>query len=68
MYQGKELQLVSYILRIRDDCTAFDPTEYHKVMKMDELGKNVGIQMVYGMAREVQYQNLLGMNVLTILI
>jgi anti-sigma regulatory factor (Ser/Thr protein kinase)/uncharacterized membrane protein YeaQ/YmgE (transglycosylase-associated protein family) len=56
------------ILRIRDDCTAFNPTEYHKVMKMDENGKNAGIQLVYGIAREVQYQNLLGMNVLTILI
>ena len=39
-----------------------------KVMKMDEHGINVGIQMVYGMARDVQYQNLLGMNVLTIFI
>lgn len=58
----------SILLRIRDDCTAFNPTEYHKVMKMDEDGKNAGIQLVYGIAREVQYQNLLGMNVLTILI
>lgn len=37
-------------------------------MKMDEGGKNVGIQLVYSIAREVRYQNLLGMNVLTILI
>ena len=58
----------SIILRIRDDCTEFNPAEYHKAMKMDEGGKNVGIQLVYGIAREVQYQNLLGMNVLTILI
>ena len=56
------------ILRVRDDCNAFDPTEYHKIMKMDENGKNVGIELVYGIAREVQYQNLLGMNVLTIMI
>jgi len=56
------------ILRIRDDCTAFDPTEYHKVMNMDKDGKNAGIQLVYGIARKVQYQNLLGMNVLTIFI
>lgn len=56
------------ILRIRDNCTAFDPTEYHKVMKIQEDGKNVGIHLVYGIAKEVRYQNLLGMNVLTILI
>ena len=53
-------------LRIRDNCTAFDPAEYHRAMQPDEMGKNVGIQLVYGMAREVRYQNLLGMNVLTI--
>ncbi len=54
------------ILRIRDNCTAFDPTEYHKVMKIQPNGKNAGIHLVYGIAKEVSYQNLLGMNVLTI--
>lgn len=53
-------------LRIRDNCTAFDPAEYHRAMQPDESGKNVGIKMVYALAREVRYQNLLGMNVLTI--
>lgn len=53
------------ILRIRDNCTAFDPTEYHKTLQMGEDGKNVGIQLVYGIAKEVKYQNLLGINVLT---
>ena len=54
------------ILRIRDDCTAFDPLAYHNAMQMEEDGKNLGIRMVYGIARNVEYQNLLGMNVLTI--
>ena len=53
------------IMRIRDNCTAFDPSEYHKVMRPGEDGRNVGIQLVYGVARKVTYQNLLGMNVLT---
>lgn len=35
-------------------------------MKPDETGKNVGIRLVYGIADDVSYQNLLGMNVLTI--
>ena len=56
------------LLRIRDNCTAFDPTEYHRIMKMDEDGKNAGIRLVYGIAKEVKYQNLLGMNVLTMTI
>lgn len=54
------------ILRIRDNCTGFDPGEYVKCMEMDESGKNMGIRLVYRIAREVKYQNLLGMNVLTI--
>ena len=53
------------ILRIRDDCTAFDPWEYHMSMQIKAGCKNVGIHMVYGIAKEVNYQNLLGMNVLT---
>ena len=53
------------ILRIRDNCNAFDPSEYHRIMEMGDEGKNVGIRLVYGIAKEVNYQNLLGMNVLT---
>ena len=53
------------ILRIRDNCAAFNPTEYARIMEAGELGKNVGIRLVYGMAGDVSYQNLLGMNVLT---
>ena len=54
------------ILRIRDNCAVFDPSEYHKLMSAGKDGKNVGIQLVYNIASEVSYQNLLGMNVLTI--
>ena len=34
-------------------------------MDPGEMGKNVGIRLVYGMTRDVSYQNLLGLNVLT---
>lgn len=54
------------ILRIRDNCSAFDPSEYNRVMQDDDIGKNIGIRMVYSIAGKVDYQNLLGMNVLTI--
>ena len=53
------------ILRIRDNCTAFNPTERASAMEPGEMGKNIGIGMVYRIAREVSYQNLLGLNVLT---
>ncbi len=54
------------ILRIRDNCAAFDPSAYHRTMAPDEQGKNIGIRLVYALAKQVDYQNLLGMNVLTI--
>ncbi|MBQ9008328.1 MAG: ATP-binding protein [Clostridia bacterium] len=53
-------------LRIRDNCKSFDPTSYHKALETDRSGKNVGIQLAFAAAREISYQNLLGMNVLTI--
>ena len=56
----------SVILRIRDNCRAFNPSERARVMEPDDSGKNVGIRLVYRMATDVSYQNLLGMNVLTI--
>ena len=53
------------ILRIRDNCVAFDPAERLRIMKEGKNGKNFGIKLVYGIATEVTYQNLLGLNVLT---
>ena len=54
------------ILRIRDNCRAFNPWEYSRLMDMDDLGKNVGIRLVFNIAGKVSYQCVLGMNVLTI--
>ena len=53
------------ILRIRDNCAVFNPSEYARLMETDESCKNVGIRLVYRIASDVSYQNLLGMNVLT---
>ncbi|MBP5261763.1 MAG: ATP-binding protein [Clostridiales bacterium] len=53
------------ILRIRDNCRRFDPDEYLKTIPDDDLS-NVGIKLVYKIAEDVHYQNLLGLNVLTI--
>ena len=53
------------LLRIRDNCSAFNPSERVRIMEPGETGKNVGIRLVYKMASDVSYQNLLGMNVLT---
>ncbi|MBO4289852.1 MAG: ATP-binding protein [Lachnospiraceae bacterium] len=54
------------ILRIKDDCVPFDPGERQKMAESDDIMKNIGIRMVFRMAKDVQYQNILGLNVLTI--
>ncbi len=54
------------ILRIKDDCVPFDPQERRAMTAPDDPAKNVGIRLVYEIARDVQYQNILGLNVLTI--
>ena len=56
------------ILRIRDDCIPFDPSERQKLTGHDDPVKNIGIKMVYRMAKDIKYQNILGMNVLMITI
>ncbi|MBR3147622.1 MAG: ATP-binding protein [Eubacterium sp.] len=54
------------ILRIKDDCKAFDPTEREKLAPDDDVLKDIGIRMVYRIADDVSYNHTLGLNVLTI--
>ena len=54
------------ILRIKDDCVPFDPKDRLSMLDDADPAKNIGIRMVYNSAADVQYQNILGLNVLTI--
>ena len=54
------------ILRIKDDCVPFDPAERLKMVDPDDITKNIGIRMVYSMTENIDYQNILGLNVLTL--
>jgi len=54
------------ILRLKDDCIPFDPGERQQLTEGDDPAKNIGIRMVFRIARDVQYQNILGLNVLTV--
>jgi anti-sigma regulatory factor (Ser/Thr protein kinase) len=56
------------MLRLKDDCIPFDPEEYSRLVSDEERFDNIGFRMVYKIADDVSYQNLLGLNVLTILI
>lgn len=57
------------ILRIKDDCVPFDPREMAQMVRNEEdVTSGIGIRMVFKIADDVTYQNLLGLNVLTITI
>ena len=50
---------------IRDDCIPFDPLEWAQITSGGDPADNIGIRMVLRLASDVSYQNLLGMNVLS---
>ena len=54
------------ILRIKDDCIPFDPNERKQLIDENDPARNIGIRMIYKIAQDIQYQNMLGLNVLTI--
>ena len=54
------------ILRIKDDCVPFDPVERSHITEGGDAASNIGIRMVYSIANNIKYQNLFGLNVLTI--
>ena len=56
------------MLRIKDDCIAFDPVERAKQIQPVDQTRNIGLRMVTGIADEAVYQNLLGLNVMTLIL
>ncbi len=56
----------SIILRIRDDCVPFNPSDGSKLVDPEDPAKNIGLRMVFKIAQNISYQNIFGMNVLTI--
>ncbi len=54
------------ILLIKDDCVPFNPGEQQRIFEGGDVMRNVGLRMIFGMAKDVQYQYILGLNVLTI--
>ena len=60
VHKGKDV-----ILRLKDDCVPFDPGARKALADPADPTKNIGIRMVFRLAKDVQYQSILGLNVLT---
>lgn len=54
------------ILCFKDDCRAFDPLTRFRLANQADRTANIGIRIVTGMAKDVNYQYILGCNVLNI--
>ena len=54
------------LIRIKDDCKFFNPKAIQRIMNPNDLSKNIGIRMIMQLARNVDYINSYGLNVLTI--
>lgn len=56
------------MLRLKDDCKPFDPGEFISLLSGESKFANIGIRMISKLADSMEYQNLLGLNVLTVTI
>ncbi len=54
------------LLRIKDDCRAFDPKEATEMMDPKDMTHNIGLRIVQRFAKRMYYNSALGLNVLTI--
>lgn len=54
------------ILRIRDNGRHFDPVRRLQMVNPEDRVSNVGLRLARGCASDMQYQSILGLNVLTI--
>lgn len=58
------------MIRLKDNCRPFNPGEMAEIVSRTDENefKNIGIKMVYKVADDVNYQNMLGLNVLSIVV
>lgn len=53
-------------IRLRDDCRPFNPKKWYEIHHPENPEDNIGIRMVFAIARDVNYVSILKLNNLTI--
>lgn len=56
------------LIRLRDNCRAFNPTEFVEMFSPEDISHNIGLRMVSKTSKSMSYNNCLRTNVLTIII
>jgi anti-sigma regulatory factor (Ser/Thr protein kinase) len=54
------------VIRIQDNCPLFDPAKRVDQFYPEDICKNIGIRMVSGVAKDMNYQSNVGINTLLI--
>lgn len=55
-----------FILKILDDCRSFDPVKWLAINNSEDKSSNMGIRLVIGMAKNIEYIPTMGINQLVI--
>ena len=61
VYKGGEL-----MIRLKDSCPPFNPKERAELFDPEDKAHNIGIRMASRLSRKMEYQFILGLNVLTL--
>ena len=56
----------AWVLRLRDNCRAFDPVKWIQLNESDDPTVNMGIKLVCAMAKDVTYVSTLDLNIITL--
>ncbi len=62
----KKKETGEWQLRVRDDCRNFDPVKYLELHTAGDGFAHIGIRMIFGLVKEANYVNSLGLNNLTL--
>ena len=55
-----------FMIRMRDDCKSFDPKKWYEIHNPVDITRNIGIRLVFAIAKDVQYVNTMQLNNLVI--
>ena len=50
------------ILRLRDDCKKFNLKERYDMLNPDDIGSNLGLRIVFGLADQINYSSAINLN------
>ncbi len=56
----------SLLIRIKDNCKIFNPKEVADLFESEDICHNIGLRVASSLSKSMMYNNVLGLNVLTI--